>query len=228
MSKKFLVSFMSVLFIGALSVTAASAVPQPVLSTDSTELTPLRSVTSLPKNQPDALEFVGQMRSNLAGTVGINCTEVEIGTTVVGNNSLVKSVVETNLAVPFGVAEGDECTNAASGSAVPTYFDTSAAGAVPANIVITGGGPFIAELQQLKLSQNREKGFCTLILSGVKGEIVNPLGGLVEESPPNLEAKFGSSGIPVVCGKSKFSEIFSANFTLETPSTTTDTAWIGP
>src|SRR5258706_581490 len=139
MNKRFLLGFMSVLFAGALFAAPASATPR--LWTNSTETTLLRSVTTEPKNQPDALEFVG-------------------------------------------------------------------------------------EIQKLKLSQNREGNFCTLSLAGVKGEIINPLGGFVEESPPNLEAKFSSGGIPVTCGKAKTKEIFSASFTLETPSTTTDTAWI--
>jgi hypothetical protein len=225
MRKRLLAGVTSALFVGVLFVAPASGSPR--LWTDSTETTLLRSVTSVPKNQPDALELVGEMSSHPGGALGINCSEVEIGTTVVGNNSLVKSVVETKLALPFGVAEGDNCTNPA-GSNTPTYFDTAANGAVPASIAITGGPPFIAEIRKLKLSQNREGSFCTLNLAGVKGEITNPVGGLVEESPPNLMAVFSSGGIPVSCGKAKFEEFFTASFTLETPSTETDTAWIGP
>jgi hypothetical protein len=223
--KKLLAGVMCVVVVGVLSAAAASASPR--LWTDSTETTLLRSVTSEPKNQPDALEFFGEMRSNPGGAVGINCSEVEIGTTVVGNNSLVKSVIETKLALPFGVAEGDNCINAA-GATTPTYFDTGASGAVIGNITITGGPPFIAEIQKLKLSQNREGTFCTLNLAGVKGEIINSAGPFVEESGPNLSASFGSGGVPVTCGSAKFKEVFKAVFTLETPSTTTDTAWIGP
>jgi hypothetical protein len=225
---KKLAGLTGLLVLGALSASTAFGA-SPTLWTNSTEVTPLRSVTSTPKNQPDALEFSGEMRSNPGGAIGINCSEVEIGTTVVGNNSLVKSVVETKLALPFGVAEGDSCTDA-SGAATPTYFDTNASGAVIGDIKITGGPgpPFVAEIEKLKLSQNRAKGFCTLSLAGVKGEISNPTGGLVEESPPNLTAVFSSTGIPVTCGSAKFKEVFAASFFLETPSTTTDTAWIGP
>jgi hypothetical protein len=225
MNKAFLGALACALLIGALSVAPAAAAP-PRLYTDSSETTLLRSVTSSPKNQPDALEFVGEMSAHPGGALGITCSEVELGTTVLGNNSPVKKVVETKLALPFGVAEGDDCTNT-EGTATPTYFDTNGSGAVPATIAITGGPPFITEIQNLKLSQLRGKTFCTLSLAGVKGELINSLGGFVEESGPNLEAVFGGE-VPVICGKSKLSELFSASFTLETPSTTTETAWIGP
>src|SRR2546429_17936 len=43
------------LIIGALFAPMAGASPR--LWTDSSEATPLRSITSTPKNQPDALEF---------------------------------------------------------------------------------------------------------------------------------------------------------------------------
>src|SRR5262249_32723273 len=113
------------LIAGALLFAPAASAAR--LWTDSTETTPLREVASVPKNQPDAMEFenlgpvvVAVMRKGFINP--IECNEVELGTTVVVNNT-----VESRLAMPFGVAEGDECTGKnASGATenVPTYFDT--------------------------------------------------------------------------------------------------------
>jgi hypothetical protein len=159
----------------------------------------------------------------------ITCTELEFGTTVVGNNSLVKSVVETKLAMPFGVAEGDDCTTENSAGAtesVPTYFDTTATGAVPATITLTGP-PFMATFKKLKLSQKIEGTFCTVSIEGVTGEVTNATAGFVEESPPNLNVSV-SALVPVACPGEKVKAEVKARFFLETMSTVTDTAFIGP
>jgi hypothetical protein len=57
MKKKYLAGLVSVLVVAALSAPPAFAKPFPLLRTDSSEKTLLRSVTSVSKNQPDALEF---------------------------------------------------------------------------------------------------------------------------------------------------------------------------
>src|SRR2546422_11369802 len=105
-TKHVLVGLAAGLIAGALFAVPASATPR--LWTDRTQTTLLRSVTSEPKNQPDALEFANEgpvsfLLMRLGFIKPITCTELEFGTTVVGNNSLVKSVVETKLALPFGV-----------------------------------------------------------------------------------------------------------------------------
>jgi hypothetical protein len=233
-TKHLLAGLATGLLAGALFAAPAGAGPK--LWTDSSETVKLRSISSLPKNQPDELEFANEgpveFRLMRKGFINpITCTEVELGTTVLGNESPVKKVIETRLAMPFGVAEGDDCNglNSSGGpETVPTYFDTAASGAVPASIALTGVGPFKATIENLKLSQQVEKGtFCTVTVEKVEGEISNVTAGFVEESPPNLNMGF-SALVPVACGKEKVSAQFNAKFILETMSTTTDTAFIGP
>jgi hypothetical protein len=231
-TKKVLPVVACVLAAGALFAASAAAAPR--LWTDSSQKTLLRSVLTPPKNQPDALEFdnegsvVGVIK--VMGTeVPITCTEVELGTTVVANNDPSKAnkeILETKLAMPFGIAEGDNCQTP-SGMPVPTYFDTNAAGSVNANITITGGPPFIATVHKLKLSQNVGGTFCTDSLEGIKGEMKNATEGFVEEAPPNLNVALAGP-ITVKCGTSSSHGTFSGKFFLETMSTTTDTAFISP
>jgi hypothetical protein len=219
----------------AAAVYAAPAAASPTLWTNSEQKVPLRSVTSVPKNQPDALEFSNEgpvefklMRKGFIKP--ITCSEVEFGTTVVGNNSLVGSVVQTLLAMPFGVAEGDDCNTVNSAGfpeAVPTYFDTNAKGLGLATITLTGTGPFFATIKKLKLSQEVEGAFCTVTVENVTGEITNVTAGFVEESPPNLNMSLNAI-VPVVCPKEKVKTEIAARFFLETMSTTTDTAFISP
>ncbi|HWX96153.1 MAG TPA: hypothetical protein VNZ01_04805 [Solirubrobacteraceae bacterium] len=229
MKKKLLIGLLSVLSAGAMSAAAASAAPFPQFWTTSAKTTLLRSVTSLPKNQPDAMQF-----SNEGPVVfilssrekAIVCNEVELGTTVLVNSG----ELETKLALPFGVAEGDNCVQeVASGGTidVPTYFDTLATGAVPATITVTGGPPFIATVHKLKLSHNKAGTFCTSNLEGIKGEIKNVAEGFVEESPPNLNLSFEGVPIAVTCGSVKTGGVLIAHFFLDTMSTTTDTTFIG-
>src|SRR6202035_5707561 len=88
--------------------------------------TALRDVNAIPKNQPDAIEFVNNGTAKLISTAGdIECTELEMGTTLVNNDG----VSALRLAIPFGVAEGDNCSLTGVGN-VPTYFDTLVNGAV--------------------------------------------------------------------------------------------------
>jgi hypothetical protein len=191
--------------------------------------TALRDVNSTPKNQPDAFEFVNNGVAKLAiplvGT--IECSEMEFGTTLVNNNG----VAALNLAIPFGVAEGDNCSLGAN--LVPTYFDTLANGAVGnvangnvASVTITGAAaPFTATLHDLRFSQNILGKFCTGELDKVEGKVTNSEGPFVEEKTPNLELKI-EKAITVSGEGCPTTATLTANFFLETPSTTTDTAWI--
>jgi hypothetical protein len=194
----------------------------------------LRDVNTKPPTgalQPDALEFVnnGTAKLAIAGLGTIECSEIEFGTTLVNNDG----VNALKLAIPFGVAEGDNCTLAGVGN-VPTYFDTLANGAVGsgtnvASVTVTGAnpGPYTAVVHDLKFSQNIGGKFCTAEVNLAQGKVANSKGLFVEEKTPNLEAKFekvklavsGEAGCPTEAE-------LTANFFLETPSTTTDTAWI--
>jgi hypothetical protein len=192
--------------------------------------TVLRDVKAKPENQPDAIEFVNNGTAKLKTSLGtIECTELEFGSTVLSN-----ALGAVELALPFGVAEGDNCSITGVG-AVPTYFDTTAEGAVGnaankkvARITVadTGvGTPVVATLHDLKFSQSIGGKFCTGELNEVSGTVTNSSGPFVEEKTPNLEAKFektikvsGEAGCPTEA-------TLTVNFFLETPSTMTDTAW---
>lgn len=189
----------------------------------------LRDVKTTPVNQPDALEFVNNGNVVLKTSVGtLTCTEVEFGTTVL--NAKATATTEVELAVPFGVAEGPEdCT-------VPTYFDTLATGAVgnsangkvaSVSIADSGAGTeIVATLHNLKFSQNITGiGFCTGNLDGVKGKVENSEGPFVEEAPPNLNVQFTEKELTVSGTGCPTTAKLTANFFLETPSTSTETAW---
>jgi hypothetical protein len=233
MKKKGLAVSALALLIGA--AVTASSVAAPRLWTDKTETTLLRSVKTAPANQPDALEFVNEgpvafVYMSPGVTKTIVCNELEFGTTVLLNNEPVNGVLETKLALPFGVAEGDNCVTHSSTGAeipVPTYFDTAANGAVPATISLTGP-PFVGTIHKLKFSQNIEGRFCTVSAEGVTGAVSNVTEGFVEESPPNLNIAI-KAVVPAVCPGVKGVKVeIIARFFLETMSTTTDTAFIGP
>ena len=228
MKKQLLIGALSVLIVGVLSAAPAAAAPFPQFWTSSAKTTLLRSVTAAPINQPDAMQFSNEgpvvfiLSSSEPAVV---CNEVEIGSTVLVNTG----ELEAKLAVPFGVAEGDECVQEfpARTLVVPTYFDTGPSGAMPTTITVTGGPPFIATVHKLKLSHNKAGTFCTTNLEGIKGEFKNVAEGFVEESPPNLNLSFEGVPISFACGASKGKGVFIAHFFLDTMSTTTDTAFIG-
>jgi hypothetical protein len=228
MKKNFLVVLISMLVLGGLVAASAAAAPFPIFWTDKTETELLRSVTATPQNQPDALEFVNNppMEITWGKQPIIFCHEVEFGTTVVVNGG----AIETKLALPFGVAEGDECLQSTEEGLimVRTYFDTTAKGVVPATITITGGPPFVATIHKLKLSQNKAGLFCTVNLNGVKGEFFNSPGPFVEEGPPNLTLTVPPTPVKITGTGCPGTGVFQATFYLETMSTITDTAWIGP
>jgi hypothetical protein len=201
----------------------------------------LRDVTSTPTNQPDALEFVNNGEVKLEATIAakketIVCTEIEFGGTVLDNN-LKEEKEAVTLAVPFGVAEGDNCKVGAAN--VPTYFDTLATGAVGnqatgkvASITIAdsgAGSKIIATVHNLKFSQNIPGiGFCTSNVDGKAGEVTNVTAGFVEEAAPNLNVQFTKAEVPIESsggvGCPTKGEL-TGNFFLETPSTQTDTAF---
>ncbi len=191
----------------------------------------LRDVTTTPANQPDAGEFVNNGNVVLETSLGnITCTEIEFGTTVLKNKP-----GEVELALPFGVAEGQDCTNPTVGE-VPTYFDTLATGPVgnsangkvaSVSIADTGvGTKIIATVHNLKFSQNLAGKFCTGNLDLITGTVTNSEGPFVEEATPNLNVQFNEQKVAVTGEVGCPTEgKLTANFFLETPSTGTDTAW---
>jgi hypothetical protein len=232
MRKGLLVGLASAMIGSALVVSAASAAP---MFFNEKGGIPLRSVATLPsKNQPAAIEFGtvegAKYRLNLAkgGKIEIVCREVEYGTTVV-TNSPEAVVTENKLALPFGVAEGDECSGSGAGP-VPTYFDTTAAGVVPATITFSGVLPAItAKLHKLKISFETSPGvFCTATFEGTPGEVVDVPGPFAEESFPNTFIHFGAVPFTGTCTPpiEKFTGELSTMMFVESPSTATDTVWI--
>jgi len=209
----------------------------------------LRSVTSGPfRNQPDALEFnnSGPMTAIIFAGKGfptevqVNCSEVEFGTTVVSNveDTEVEKILKpglVKLAMPFGVAEGAECVESGAGSTganVPTYFDTTAAGAVPATITLSSvGGVVKANIALLKFSENFLGTWCTESFN-IEGTLRNPTEGLVEEKQPNLTLEINNQPFSASCLSSTGAKFTArgalfANFFLDTMSTLTDTVWAG-
>jgi hypothetical protein len=197
----------------------------------------LRDVNTTPKNQPDAAEFVNNGNVVLETSLGnITCTEIEFGTTVLRAKA-TEAKPSVELAIPFGVAEGDNCTNSILGN-VPTYFDTLATGPVGnaatgavATVTVADNSPeatITATLHNLKFSQNLGGKFCTGNLDGLTGTVTNEKF-VSEEKTPNLNVQFTGVKVPVTNGEGSTGcpteGKLTANFFLETPSTTTDEAW---
>jgi alpha-tubulin suppressor-like RCC1 family protein len=209
-----------------LEATATKRWIFPQLWTSSSETTALRSVTSTPIDQPDALEFVnsGPMVIELSNKRAPHACEVEFGVTVLVNNG----TAQTKLALPFGIAEGNSCKEGEE--IAPTYFDTRANGSVPATITIGGAGPtYTATVHRLKLSQNIGGTFCTETVNNVTGTLTNVTAGFVDEAPPNLTLQITHAPIKISCPASelKVTATLTASFFLETPSTATNTAFVG-
>jgi hypothetical protein len=232
MKRKFVTGLASVLAASGLSAASASAFPQ--LWTDSSKSTLLRSVSSTPINQPDAMEFVNNGPLTLEGSSsganpGVICSEVEFGTTVVKNNA----TEEVRLALPFGVAEGDNCSIPGTTLNVPVYFDTNAAGGGVAFITIGVGPAYLTTIHNLKLSLNISGNWCTAqqpTTAGITGEMRNWAGPFVEEEPNNLNVHFEKAPVSVVCTiaskKVKYTSTLTGDFYVETMSAATDTAWV--
>jgi hypothetical protein len=205
----------------------------------------LRDVDKTPTNQPAALELVNNGDLEVAGIAGLEtpiiCKQVEFGTTVARAKATVANP-SVLLAIPFAVAEGDECTLKAGGLTikVPIYFDTLASGAVGngangsvATAAIADNSPGEAingvTFHNLKFSLQWAVKFCVANLDGLTATTTNVTAGFVEEMPPNLNAQFTNVTIPFANGEGSTGcpteGKLTANFFLETPSTGTDTAW---
>jgi hypothetical protein len=227
------IGLLAVSLVCLFAFVASSAFAGPRFWTDKTKTTLLRDVNATPKNQPDALEFANNGNVVLETGIGtITCTEIEFGTTVVSNTETLAKV-----ALPFGVAEGDNCSTPIAGQ-VATYFDTLANGAAGnatngnvASVTVTEpGGVKTATVNDLKFSQNIPGiGFCTGNLNGITGTITNEEF-VNEEKTPNLNVQFTKAKVPIEssggigCPKEG---TLTANFFLETMSTKTDNAFVG-
>jgi RHS repeat-associated protein len=189
-------------------------------------------------NQPDTMEFVSDGAVTFKTTTAtVTCEEVELGTTVVrAKATALKPTVE--LAIPFGVAENGTDVIAPKDCTAPTWFDTTAEGAVGNSVngkvaTVTVGDTnnlmFVAEFHNLKFSVELAVGLvCTGNLDTVKVPVENITAGFVEEKTANLNAKFVAAAVPVTgpTGCPTTSEL-SGKFFLETLSTKTDTAFFG-
>jgi hypothetical protein len=243
MKKTMTFGLLSIVAAVSLSAAPASAAGPAVFRTEQGGAL-LRSVSTLPSlRQPDAIEFNNEgplsfvlrfipLKGEKEGAIKtVVCTEFELGTTVVTN--VLEGVEENRLAMPFGVAEGDNCQEI-GGPAVPTYFDTSAAGVVPATITFMKTTPehALATVHKLKMSYNVGGKFCTAIFEGTKGTVVDskgPFSSMTEEGPPNTAIEFVNAPFNGSCeGKPvrKFNGELTAKFFVETMSTLTDTVWI--
>jgi len=217
----------------ALTAASASAALRIYNKKPSSGGTALRDVKAAPANQPDAGEFVNNGNIELKTGAGtITCTEQEFGTTVVNNNG----TEALKLALPFGVAEADNCS--VSGANVPTYFDTTAEGAVGvgasvASITVTeAGGKLVAEFHNLKFSQNIGGNFCTGEVSNKTANVTNGTEPFGEEGSPvakALKVKFEKASIPIsgaTCPLAGSNAELTGEYYLETPSTETEGAYI--
>jgi hypothetical protein len=229
----------AVLAMLAMSASAALAAPQ-FWTQQGAGRELLRSVSSTPKNQPAAIEFNnnGPVEMLILATTKtkaikeefeVLCNEFEYGTAVVTNNPEGIGG-ENELRLPWGVAEGDECEPNGGGGAVPVYFDTNAAGVVPATITFSGVYPAIkAKLHKLKMSIDVGGVYCTATFENTEGEVIDSTGPFVEEEPPNTAIQFNGAPFSGTCeGKPviKFKGFLYANVFVETTSTLTDTVWI--
>jgi hypothetical protein len=185
------------------------------------------------------LEFVnnGEVKLATASFTQV-CTEIELGATVLHNE-----VGKVQLALPFGVFEGDNCQVA--GTRIPNYFDTLNSGAVGnqangevARITIAdenNSTKLMAKVENLTFSFKvfgvGGSGFCVADVNGKTAQVENSEHEFVEETLPNLNLQFTETAIPIADGEGVVAPHcpsegkLTGNFFLETPSTTTDTAW---
>jgi hypothetical protein len=241
------IGLLAVSLVCVFALVAAQAFATPRLWTDKGATTPLRDVKSTPVGQPDAGEFVittdseGKVIPIVLKTSGgisnpiITCREIEFGTTVVKNEAGANPV----LALPFGVAEGDE-TNGCSDNATPkkpvhTLFDTTAEGAVGVGATVATVtvsepklGEYEAAVANMKWSFEDEGVWCTAVASGLRGIVTNhePLAG---EEMQSIRVDFGGKKVKVegtFCPTEGEFEVGHGAFSLETPSTATEYAWV--
>lgn len=198
----------------------------------------LRSVATTPKNAPDAGEFTNVGEVKLAtGAGAIVCKELEFGTTVTQNTGTAGT--DVILAIPFGVAEGDECLFGTS--EVPTYFNTLTNGAVGnaatstvATVNVNAAGT--ATFHNLSFTQNIPGGvgFCKGNVDGVTGTVANGTEPFGEEGANGLTVTLTEKEIPITAaegsactGLAGTKAKLTATFRLETPSTGTEGWWLG-
>jgi hypothetical protein len=195
--------------------------------------TRLRELTTAPAGFPDSLEFVNKGSVVLkVGELTNTCTEMEFGTFVktnpVGGNPV--------LSLPWGVAEGDNCTFLTDFG--PVTSDTAHGGALETSVVIKDDepepNPIRANVTKLQFTvQGTIAGTCVYGVSGAEtlvGNVTTTGGPYGEEgAEPNLTVSFSGkilqrqAGSAEVCPKE--AELNKAVFILETPSTNTDGAF---
>jgi hypothetical protein len=238
--RKLLITLAPVLAVGALGLMPGQALAKKArFWTDKTETTLLRDVKSTPnENQPDAGEFVNNGNIVLKTSGGlvnptITCKEIEFGGAVISNTEAL-----AKLAVASGVAEGDECTDE-NNNKVRTLFDTLASGAVGnaangnvASVTVTGETtPWTATVNDLRWSFNDtaigSAIWCTGDANGITGTVTNSAGPFTEEKEPNLKAEFNAAAVTVTGTGCPTKGSVTGTFFLETPSTLTDTVWVG-
>jgi hypothetical protein len=235
--RKLIISLSAALAVLALGPGQALAGPR--FWTNEKKETLLRDVKASPENQPDAGEFVNNGNVVLTTSGGlinptITCKEIEFGGAVVSNTEAL-----AELSIASGVAEGDECTDG-SGNQVHTLFDTLANGAVGsaaagkvASVTVTepAAGVFEATVHNLAWSFNDaaigSSIWCTGEANNIKGKVTNSKGPFTEEKEPNLKLELKEAELEVKGAGCPTKGKITATFFLETPSTFTDTVWVG-
>jgi hypothetical protein len=185
-------------------------------------------------NQPDTLEFVNDGAVTFKTTTAtVVCEEIEVGTTVVTAKATMANPTVA-LALPWGVAENGTDVLAPKDCTAPTWFDTTAEGAVGAGVKVatvavgdTNNLIWVAEFRNLKFSVELAAGLvCTGNLDGVRVPVENVTTGFVEEKTPNLSAKFVATGVPVAGTGCPATSELTGKFFLETGSGKFDTAFL--
>jgi hypothetical protein len=220
-----------------LALTSGQALAGPRFWTNEKKATLLRDVKSTPnENQPDAGEFVNNGNVVLKASGGIvnptiTCTELEFGGAVVSNTEGL-----AELAIASGLFEG--CADE-KGNEVHWLFDTLANGAVGsaafgrvATITVDGAAePFTATVHDLAWSFNDPalgaSVWCTGNSNGITGTVLNSKGPFTEESEPNLTVEFHQAEMSVSGSLCWTKMTLTGKLSLETPSTRTDSAWVG-
>jgi hypothetical protein len=194
--------------------------------------TRLRDLTTAPAGSPDSLEFVNS--GSLVWSVGANaetCSEIELGafvkTNPVGGNP--------ELALPWGVVEGDSCSFAVVVFG-PVTADAAHPGALQTSMVIKDDEPapypIHAEVTNFEMAFGRSFGTCIYGVIGSEklvGLVTSPVAPYGEErAAPNLMVSFGGTTMKRQAGSGElcYAEgTLDAEFVLETPSTNTDGAF---
>jgi hypothetical protein len=222
----------SVVCLFAFMASSAFAVDE--LLTKEAAGTRLREYTTTPVGFPDSLEFVNKESVVLkVGELTNTCTEMEFGTFVKTNPVGGPPV----LSLPWGVAEGDNCT-------FLTYFgpataDAAHPGALETSVTIKDDeplpNPIHAEVTKLSFAiLGTPVGTCIYGTSGVEpplvGNVTTTGGPYGEEGAvANLTVSFSGRIVQRQAGSAelcpKEGELNKAVFILETPSTNTDGAF---